>query len=205
MSDKKNNLDKDSKKSGTSIDRRKLTKAGLIAPVLMSFSSRPAWAVTCTLSGMLSGNLSGPFAGCDNSALSSAYWDANRNQWGTRGSEIVNTFFGLGSSGYFIASTTFSDIYDGNATVATGAGAEHCANSANEAAFTAALLALLKEAIAGVLNVDNFGTGYPLTIIDLQTQVVDAFNADNTGSCSTSNIDALTSTLAGYNNVNPYP
>jgi len=201
----KNNPDKDTKKSGMSVDRRKLAKAGLIAPVLMSFSSRPAWAVTCTLSGMLSGNLSGPFAGCDNSALPSAYWDANRNQWGTRGSEKVNTFFGLGSIGYFTASVTFSDIYDGNAAVATGVGAEHCANSANEAAFTAALLALLKEAIAGVLNVDNFGTNYPVTIIDLQTQVANAFNADNTGTCSTSNMDTLKATLAGYNNVNPYP
>ncbi|WP_198245533.1 hypothetical protein [methane-oxidizing endosymbiont of Gigantopelta aegis] len=205
MGDKKNNPDKDLKKSETSIDRRKLTKAGLIAPVLMSFSSRPAWAVTCTLSGMLSGNLSGPFAGCDNSALSAAYWDANRNQWGTRGSEIVNTFFGLGSNGYFNASVTFSDVYDGTATVATGVGAEHCANSVNEATFTSALLALLKEAIAGVLNVDHFGTSYPVTIINLQTQVATAFTADNTGTCSTSNMDTLKSTLAGYNNVNPYP
>ena len=195
----KNNPDKDIKKSGMSVDRRKLAKAGLIAPVLMSFSSRPAWAVTCTLSGMLSGNLSGPFAGCDNSALPSAYWDANRNQWGTRGNEVVNTFFGLGS---YFQSATFLDIFDGTYQVYTGANSEPCATSST---FESHLIALLKEAIAGVLNVDNFGTNYPETIINLQTQVANAFNADNTGTCSTSNIDALTSTLAGYNNVNPYP
>ncbi len=198
----KNNPDKDIKKSGMSVDRRKLAKAGLIAPVLMSFSSRPAWAVTCTLSGMLSGNLSGPFAGCDNSALSAAYWDANRNQWNGREAENVNAFFSLGTQGYFQSSTTFLDIYAGSYGVYTGVGAEACATSTT---FKNSLVALLKEAIAGVLNVDNFGTNYPVTIIDLQTQVANAFNADNNGTCSTSNIDALRSTLAGFNNVNPYP
>jgi len=38
--------------------RRKFNKAGLIAPVMLSFSSKPVWAVDCTSSTLASGNLS---------------------------------------------------------------------------------------------------------------------------------------------------
>ena len=38
--------------------RRKFNKAGLIAPVMFSLSSKPVWAVDCTPSTLASGNLS---------------------------------------------------------------------------------------------------------------------------------------------------
>jgi hypothetical protein len=38
--------------------RRKFNKAGIITPVLLSFSSKPVWAVECGVSGTQSGNLS---------------------------------------------------------------------------------------------------------------------------------------------------
>ncbi|MGR9053109.1 MAG: hypothetical protein ACU84J_10710, partial [Gammaproteobacteria bacterium] len=47
-----------SNSSGFDRSRRKLTKAGIVSPILMSLSSRPVWAINCTQSGMLSGNLS---------------------------------------------------------------------------------------------------------------------------------------------------
>jgi hypothetical protein len=48
----------DSKTSGMDDTRRKFNKAGAIAPVLLSLSSKPVWAVDCGVSGTMSGNLS---------------------------------------------------------------------------------------------------------------------------------------------------
>jgi hypothetical protein len=47
--------------------RRKLSKTGLAAPVLLSLTSKPSWAFVCTFSGAMSGNLSVERAGfvCD--------------------------------------------------------------------------------------------------------------------------------------------
>ena len=69
--------------------RRKFAKAGLITPVLMSFSSQPALAA-CSRSGIMSGNLSGPDEVICVPALSAAYWDANRDQWEDLADERVN-------------------------------------------------------------------------------------------------------------------
>ncbi|GEM_PF-3579934 len=177
--------------------RRQLTKAGLIAPVLMSFSSRPAWAaVACSASGMLSGNLSGPFESCDNSALSVGYWDTNRGQWVGLETEILNTFFSLG--GFFLSTDTFENLFNGTAVVYTGSGKEHCAGNAT---FVTQLEILLKEAIASVLNAGTF-PNYSLTVANITTYVSTAYSADNSGNCSTSNIDLLAADFQALNNVN---
>lgn len=196
-------------------DRRKLTKAGLIAPVLMSLSSRPAWAVTCSLSGMLSGNISGPFEQCA-SALSAAYWNDNRDQWPSgRSNLVVNDFFGLREVdtdvGFYLASVTFVDIYD---AVFESSGIdlvnrvsnqkEHCEGKSD---FESALLSLVVQAIAAVLNRDYFSSfDYDIDgsggIIDL---VHNAYITDGSGSCSFGNISSLITDFEFANNKNPYP
>jgi hypothetical protein len=201
MKDLKNNELNSNKQvselSPVSTGRRQLTKAGLIAPVLMSFSSRPAWAaVACSASGMLSGNLSGPFESCDNSALSVGYWDANRGQWGGLEIENINTFFSLG--GFFQGSDTFEHLFNGTASAYTGSGKEHCADNA---AFVVQLVILLKEAITSILNAQTF-PNYPLTEANIKSSVSAAYSADNSGSCSTSNIDLLIADFQALNNVN---
>lgn len=58
--DQQNNLP-DTEASGVDDSRRKFNKAGIIAPVLLTLSSRPVWAFECGVSGSMSGNLS---SGC---------------------------------------------------------------------------------------------------------------------------------------------
>ncbi len=207
MNDLKNSKSDGNKKipelSSVSTGRRQLTKAGLIAPVLMSFSSRPAWAVVaCSVSGMLSGNLSGPFTTCDNTALSVDYWDVHRGDWGGLDLENLNNYFNLSSpsssGGFFLPSNILVDIFDGTATPYIGTGKEHCAGNA---AFKTQLTLLLKEAIASVLNAGTF-PNYPLTVQQITTNVSNAYNADNVGSCGTGQMDALTTALKGLNDVN---
>lgn len=52
--------------------RRRIAKAGLLAPVVMTLASRPSWGANCTVSGMYSGNLSNPTDTCEGN--SPAYW-----------------------------------------------------------------------------------------------------------------------------------
>jgi hypothetical protein len=44
--------------SGVDDSRRKFNKAGVIAPVLLTLSSKPVWAFECGVSGTMSGNIS---------------------------------------------------------------------------------------------------------------------------------------------------
>ncbi|ROR29648.1 hypothetical protein [Inmirania thermothiophila] len=59
--------------------RRRLTGAGLAAPVLLSVAARPAWGNRCTLSAQLSGNLSAPTVTCE--GLSPGYWKNHTSEW----------------------------------------------------------------------------------------------------------------------------
>ena len=160
--------------------RRKFAKAGLITPVLMSFSSHPALAA-CSQSGIQSGNLSGPGEEICVPALSAAYWDANRDQWEDLAGEPVNESFGL--NGYFQEGTTFRDIYDGLAGRSNGiamrnraAGATDCSGSS---AFEGALMELLYQAIAAAINVITFGENNSTVPLDsIRNRVSTAFESD---------------------------
>ena len=60
--------------------RRRFVTGGVAAvPVVASLMSRPAFANMCTVSGTLSGNLSGTQVHC--SGLSVSYWAANPKSW----------------------------------------------------------------------------------------------------------------------------
>jgi hypothetical protein len=65
------------------ITRRRFTKAGAVAPVIMTLGSRPVWGQTCSFSGALSGNdyaTAKPIAGI---AHPPAWWltDAGQTAW----------------------------------------------------------------------------------------------------------------------------
>jgi len=88
--DTQNNNDKN-----VNLSRRKLAKLSLIsAPVLMSLHSRPVLSRTCTLSGMISGNMSVDAGGdlCDRKEYSfgrsPGYWKSLRHS-----SEPVDRYF----------------------------------------------------------------------------------------------------------------
>ncbi len=60
--------------------RRRLTKAGLTAPLILTIASRPVWAMNCTESGMMSGNLS-EVGLCGGEGLSPGFWQNHTDQW----------------------------------------------------------------------------------------------------------------------------
>jgi hypothetical protein len=65
------------------ITRRRFTKAGAIAPVVMTLGSRPVWGQTCSFSGALSGNdytTAKPLAGIGHTPM---YWlsDEGQQNW----------------------------------------------------------------------------------------------------------------------------
>ena len=79
--------------NGADLSRRKFAKAGLVAaPVIMTLASRPAMGNfggssggKCTLSGMLSGNLSKPDDGGVCHGCTPGYWKTHQEQWGQTG------------------------------------------------------------------------------------------------------------------------
>lgn len=207
--------------SKVSMERRKFAKAGVIAPVLMTFSSRPAWAA-CTLSGVMSGNLSNQGSGevCAG-ALSADYWNANRNQWGDAGSFGVDEFFSI-EPAYF--GGTLTNIYD---VGYSGSIATPLVDYGDE--FKNAFIELLIQAIASSLNAFYFTDRYPMTMAEVQQQVAAAYQADRAESSKTlknarastkmrtsnrrSNrnarkkggaMRALAATMKGYNDVNSH-
>lgn len=78
--------------------RRKLTGAALGAGAVFTLSSRPVWANQCTISGMMSGNLSKPKEKCD--GCTPGYWKQcqHLDSWvatGFKPSDLFNTVFGV--------------------------------------------------------------------------------------------------------------
>ncbi len=65
--------------------RRFLLRSALVgsSPILMSLASRPVLANQCTISGMISGNLSGPQVACR--GLTPGYWGQHPDTWGQCG------------------------------------------------------------------------------------------------------------------------
>lgn len=65
--------------------RRFLLRSAIVgsSPILMSLASRPVLANQCTISGMISGNLSGPQVACR--GLTPGYWGQHPDQWGPLG------------------------------------------------------------------------------------------------------------------------
>lgn len=79
------NVDKNVDKS-----RRSFARTGVIAPIIMGFASRPAWATmdNCSFGQALSGNLSQHPATCDSdtlSAVSPGVYQGNENNWSKYG------------------------------------------------------------------------------------------------------------------------
>lgn len=88
-----------SQNKAVDISRRKLAGTALGVTAVFTLASRPVWANQCTISGMMSGNLSAPkgvaCAGC-----TPGYWkvDQHLDSWGPTGfktTDKFNTVFGV--------------------------------------------------------------------------------------------------------------
>ena len=61
--------------------RRRFIKMAIVtAPVILTVASRPVWARNCSLSGQLSGNLSGP-DDCFGEGCSPGFWKNHKSKW----------------------------------------------------------------------------------------------------------------------------
>lgn len=72
--------------------RRRLAGAALGATAVFTLSSRPVWANQCSISGMMSGNLSKPKVVCE--GCTPGYWRECQHfdSWGATGFKVTDTF-----------------------------------------------------------------------------------------------------------------
>ncbi|NOR68272.1 MAG: hypothetical protein GQ532_01010 [Methylomarinum sp.] len=104
---------------GVDEKRRSFSKAGIVAPVILSLSSKPVLANHCSVSGMMSGNVSNPHdkicGGC-----TPGYWKNHPKSWpasytpgecsasaGNSGHCKVNG----NNAGEYTGGTIFSDVF----------------------------------------------------------------------------------------------
>jgi hypothetical protein len=83
MSDEKNPTqptERSSRIATPRITRRRFTKAGAVAPVVMTLASRPVWGQTCSFSGQLSGNEYATAAPAGVGFPPSHYWNAETSE-----------------------------------------------------------------------------------------------------------------------------
>lgn len=75
--------------------RRKLAGAALGASAVFTLASRPVWANQCSISGMMSGNLSAPKVTCE--GCTPGYWKVcqHLDSWGPTGFSPTDTFNGV--------------------------------------------------------------------------------------------------------------
>jgi len=75
--------------------RRKLAGSALGVAAVFTLSSRPVWANQCTISGMMSGNLSRPTHACE--GCTPEYWRqcARLSSWGYLPNQHFNAVFGV--------------------------------------------------------------------------------------------------------------
>jgi hypothetical protein len=72
--------------------RRRLTGAALGATAVFTLASQPVWANQCSISGMMSGNLSAPKVTCE--GCTPGYWKVcqHLDSWGPTGFNTTDTF-----------------------------------------------------------------------------------------------------------------
>jgi hypothetical protein len=88
----------ESKNDAIDTSRRKLTGTALGVAAVFTLASRPVWANQCSISGMMSGNLSAPKVTCE--GCTPGYWMQcqHLDSWGPTGfktDDLFNTVFGV--------------------------------------------------------------------------------------------------------------
>jgi len=175
-----------SKPSGNLPDalRRKLVKGGLAAPVVLAtLASKPVLGAApwkCTISGQVSGNMSGHESEtCSQLGDPPAYWQSNT--WPNCDYFFTGCGIGTLTARLFkdtpasIGLTTFADAYSGFTVMQVLSG------SATPSALNATVR-LGQETVAALLNAMTHGTNFPLPSAD----VITIFNSiATTGSYTT--------------------
>lgn len=102
MSDRSHNSNDNTQspkpEAGINPSRRKITGAALGVSAVFTLSSRPVWANQCSISGMASGNISGPKVTCG--GCTPGYWGTcqHLDSWAATGfktTDKFNTVFGV--------------------------------------------------------------------------------------------------------------
>jgi len=145
----------DAEVSDVDDSRRKFNKAGIIAPVLLSLSSKPVWAFDCGVSGSMSGNLSSGCTKPTNGFTASQFIEAAA--WPLPYIKATTTFdsvFGLSTDGsLFGATATLHDVLNATAAITlsdSDSTAFSCTGST--ASLKTALTAYAVQSIVCTLN-----------------------------------------------------
>lgn len=97
--------------------RRRFTRAGMVAPALLTLTSRPVWGWQCTMSAMLSGNASGQMDITQCEGCTPGYWGQHGFLWpapyhaGTCNTQILNGNGKCKMNDYSNDGTKFGDYF----------------------------------------------------------------------------------------------
>lgn len=210
MSDDKQSIDNldSNQENQTNETRRKLTKAGIASvPVMLTLSSRPVWARSCSVSGQMSGNLSDANEEpCGGQGCTPGFWKTHSfSHWSPQfpPDELFMTVFGVdafpGLSLYEVINLRCADLNDGPILDMVGLPGS-CFFMApppvaiQERQVRQAIIQLGFHAVAALQNAAT-EVSYDLTVM----QVTDMFAAAYS-SCSKASIEDLKDILDTYNN-----
>lgn len=167
--------------------RRKLTKTGLVAPVVLaSLASKPVLGANwkCTISGQVSGNLSGHESEvCSTLGSSPAVWDDDATKWPERAYFFTNLIFpGPRNALPFkdVPATPtlvpFADAFSKKTPAAPTASVwDVIIGNVDVKPGFLATAELGKEAVAALLNSLDGTSGYPAYTVS-KVDVIDIFN-----------------------------
>jgi hypothetical protein len=160
---------------GKNIDlsRRKIAKAGLAAPVIMTLASRPVFGAQC-LSNMMSGNLSDPGGGSCELGYSPGSW--KNNNGGITAADWTSAGFTYGTE-VIPCSFTGNEkwkCYSGTSTLSSIPGLAHIDGFDGNSSLLEILYSnsLLKHCVTAYLNASLPRINYVLTT----AQVIDLCN-----------------------------
>ena len=90
-------------------DRRRFIKRAIIAaPFILTVTSRPVWANTCTISGQMSGNLSDQNYDCGE-GCSPGFWKKHEEEW--MGYSPADTYGGIFGVSFLLGDLTFHNVF----------------------------------------------------------------------------------------------
>jgi len=176
------------KGTSTSDSRRRFTRAGLSAPVIMTLASRPVWARNCSESGVLSGNLSEPTAPpCGGEGCSPGYWKNHTSQWHYNypPSMPFSAAFGVDAFPGATLHQVMSEVHNKQPNTQINSPCDQCEEAVRQLGFHA--VAALQNAATGV--------SFDLSV----SEVINSFNMAY-GSADKNQMEITKSSLDTLNN-----
>lgn len=205
--DRENKAVEEKKSAGLDSSRRRITKAGILSPIIMSLSSKPAWAINCTVSGNMSGNASDPAYEefCSAPGMSPEYWAENTAQWCGPGFSTDDLFNGIiNDVTVFDGDPTLLDVVRGNALSVNQSLSSQCKDSGNinNDNYIIRLAQLTVAGWQNALALSFASPPYPYSTEQI-TGIFLSGITDGSSACGIDSLDSAIRTLEELNNPPP--